>query len=119
MQFLHHFPFFGCRGDAGGRPRARSRADTAGLRGLKPVICKASGVRQSGQAPLNETGQLGSGDGTGQLPANPQAGQCQRARLQQGHTVVQMAFIGAGPGLAPAWGGPAVGICWPSHLRLI
>ena len=66
-------------------------------------------VRQLGQAPANTTGQLGSGDGTGQLPGKPQLGQCQRALLQQVHAAVVMLFIGVGWGLSSAWGGPSRG----------
>ena len=77
------------------------------------MICRLSLVRQPGQAPLKSTGQAGAGDGTGQLPGLPQAGQCQRAVSQQGHTVVQMEFIGVGWGLLTGWGGPSRG-----HLQV-
>jgi hypothetical protein len=53
---------------------------------------------QLGHRPLNCTGQLGAGDGTGQWPASAQLGQNQRAVWQQWHTLAVMECIGVGVG---------------------
>ena len=73
------------------------------------MICRLRLALQLGQVPSSSTGQLGAGDGAGQLPGMPQLGQNHLAVLQQGQTVVVTAFIGAGLGVAPAWGAGAVG----------
>ena len=65
---------------------------------------------QLGHRPANSTGQLGAGDGTGQLPGSAQLGHNQLAVSQQRQAaMVMLMFIEVGWGLAPVWGGPSRG----------